>query len=450
LSKKNLAADQAVPQTKMAYITNVYPLLSETFIVSEVKSLIQAGFPVRVFSLFEPRTRENELDDAELKAQTIYWAPNMRLGKVLPAHWYFIWHAPRTYLRTLRYAVQHRNRQASLRSLVRWSLNGGRQRKQLSTADLQNLLLHFVVVMPFAALIRREGYTWMHAAFANTPSSFALLTSKLTGVPYSVSAHAMDIFITPEILAEKLNNARFVVTCNHYNKSFLEEYYPEVRQDNIHPIYHGTDLQRFSAADRNEKAAPPVLLAVGRLVRKKGLAVLLRAGLMLKQRGVAFQIWIVGEGPERPRLEMFCRIHHLHETVKFYGACMPEEIKSYYQKATLFVLPCVQDENGDRDGIPNVIAEAMAMRLPVISSYLSAIPELVNNRVTGRLLAPNDPDELAAVIQELLEDPALAKRMGAMGRKRVEELFDSRKTLRELIALFEEQIAPVEDARAAT
>jgi glycosyltransferase involved in cell wall biosynthesis len=428
---------------KIAYITNLFPLLSETFIIAEVKNLIQTGFDVQVFSLFKPKPDENDLNDPELKAQTIYWAPYMRFMKILPGHFYFLLKAPLAYGRTFRYAWRHRNRQASLWSLLRTSLNGVDRRRQMAAADRQNILLHFFVVMPFARFIRQEGYDWMHAAFANIPSSFALLVHKLTQTPYSISAHAMDIFISPEILPEKFAYARFIVTCNQYNKVYLRENYPQLDFEKIHPIYHGTDLDRFVLPARTEKETPPVLLSVGRLVRKKGLGVLLRAALILKETQTPFQIWIVGDGPERPRLELFCRINHLHEIVKFWGACAPQRIMQFYQKATLFVLPCVEDENGDRDGIPNVIAEAMAMRLPVISTHLSGIPELVRDPATGRLLAPNEPEMLAEVVHKLLQDPALAKRMGAMGRKQVEEVFDAKVKTAELVALFTKHLSTI-------
>jgi len=437
----NREIDRTLSQVKLAYLVNLYPLLSETFIVSEVKNLEQAGLNVQVFSLFKPKPNQNELADAALKEQTLYWTPYLRLSKLLPAHFFFLTRHPLAYLKTLSYAFRHRNRSASFVSLIRGSMNGVEQRRQMSHSDRQNILLHFFLVMPFAAMILREGYTWVHAAFANIPSSFALLTLRLTGVAYSVSAHAMDIFIRPELLEEKFNHARFVVTCNRYNKTYLLENYSGIQGEKIHPIYHGSDLDHFNTIAPNEQVEPPVLLSVGRLVKKKGLGVLLQTALILMEKKVPFQIWIVGEGPERSWLELFCRINHLHERVKFWGAIPPDQVKKFYQQATLFVLPCVQDENGDRDGIPNVIAEAMAMRLPVVSSRLSAIPELVEDQVTGRLIPPNDPRELAAVLQELLEQPDKAAQMGARGRIRVEEVFDARKTMQELIALFKSHLS---------
>jgi len=436
LLKKSKTSPPAIHQGKMAYITNLYPLLSETFIIAEVQRLQEAGYQVCVYSLFKPKSAENELDDPALKAQTVYWSPYMRLLKLLPSHLYFLMHTPAVYLRTFRYAFQLRNRQASLFSLLRWAVSGVEHRDQVAYADRQNILLHFFIMMPFAAMVRQQAYTWMHAAFANIPASFAMLASRMTGVPYSLSAHAMDIFITPERLPEKFDNARFVVTCNHFNKTYLQQNYPDLDLSKVYPIYHGIDLQRFHGTEQTQPAKPAVLLSVGRLVRKKGLGVLLRACLILKGKEIPFQLWIVGDGPERPRLEMFCRMNHLHEKVKFWGACLPQQIVEFYQQATLFVLPCVQDENGDQDGIPNVIAEAMAMRLPVVSTMLSAIPELVSDQITGRLLPPNNPDQLAQVLEELLKNQKLAAEMGEKGRQRVEQVFDAAQTSDELIALF--------------
>jgi colanic acid/amylovoran biosynthesis glycosyltransferase len=426
---------------RIAYIANFYPLLSETYIVSEVKNLGKAGFPVQVFSLFKPRSNENSLPDPELLAHTTYVSPDLRMGRLIPAHFYFLFHTPGFYLRTLKYAFRHRNRQSSIFSFIRMALTPVEQRQKLAFEDRQNIFAHFFVVMPFARRMQGEGYTWMHAAFANIPASFALLTSKLCDIPYSISAHAMDLFIKPELLLEKFEHARFVVTCTQFNKTYLQEKYPGTDFSRVHAIYHGTDLNRFVNQDRTDKADPPVLLSVGRLVRKKGLGVLLKACLTLQQKGIPFQCWLVGEGPERPRLEMYCRMNQLHNQVKFWGACTPSQTIDFYRKASMFVLPCVEDENGDKDGIPNVIAEAMAMCLPVVSSWLSGIPELVKDNVTGRLLPPNDPDGLAEVLEDLLTNTAKAKRMGTNGRKRVEDIFDVDKKIKEMVELFEQHVA---------
>jgi colanic acid/amylovoran biosynthesis glycosyltransferase len=426
---------------RIAYIANYFPLLSETFIVSEVRNLGKAGFRVQVFSLFKPRSSENSLPDPELLAQTTFFSSDMRLGRVIPAHLYFLFHTPGRYFRTFKYALRHRNHQSSIFSFVRMVLTPVEQRRKLALEDRQNILVHFFVVMPFARRLQNEGYTWMHAAFANTPASFALLTNALCDIPYSISAHAMDLFIKPELLPEKFAHARFVVTCTQFNKTYLQENYPDIDQSRVHAVYHGTNLKRFVNEDRTAKADPPVLLSVGRLVRKKGLGVLLKACLTLQEKGVPFQCWLVGEGPERPRLEMYCRMNQLHHQVKFWGACTPEQTVEYYRNASIFVLPCVEDENGDKDGIPNVIAEAMAMSLPVVSSWLSGIPELVKDNVTGRLLPANDPDGLVNVLEDLLTNTAKAKRMGTNGRKRVEEIFDADKKILEMIELFEQHLA---------
>ncbi len=422
---------------KIAYIANLYPLLSETFIISEVKNLDKAGFHVQVFSLFKPRPTENACTDPELSAHTIYVSPDLRPGRVIPAHFHFLFHTPSQYLRTLRYAYRHRNRKSSFFSFIRMALTPVDQRQKLPVSDRQNILGHFFAVMAFAQRIKTGRYTWLHASFANIPASFALLTSMLCGIPYSVSSHAMDLFIEPELIAEKFNQARFVATCTHFNKAYMQEHFPGIDLSRVHVIYHGTDLNRFVNHGRSDIVEPPVLLSVGRLVRKKGLGVLLKACLTLQQQGIPFQCWLVGEGPERPRLEMYCRMNQLHHQVKFWGARTHDQVVDLYRQATVFVLPCVEDENGDKDGIPNVIAEAMAMRLPVVSSWLSGIPELVEENVTGCLLSPNDPDRLADVLQDLLANPDKARRMGSQGRKRVEAMFDADQKIREMIELFE-------------
>jgi len=280
----------------------------------------------------------------------------------------------------------------------------------------------------------------IHAHFADAATSFAMLMSRLTGIPYSVSTHATDLYVPQELISEKLNGAAFIITCTEYNKKYLSTEYPTLNTRKIYAIYHGLSLTNFTRDKTESNNGSPILLTVGRLVKKKGIGVLIKACTRLKERGIDFRCWIVGDGPERARWELDCRINHLSDIVTFHGSIPPSGMKDFYRQAAVFVLPCVVDENGDRDGIPNVIAEAMAMELPVVSSRISGIPELVIHEKTGYLLEPSDHGAMSEVLCELLTNPRKRTKLGRSGRERVEQIFDIQEKSKELAELFMEKI----------
>jgi len=276
--------------------------------------------------------------------------------------------------------------------------------------------------------------------FADAAASFAMLASKLLSVPYSITAHAYDVFTPQTNFEEKFIEASFIITCTKFNKQFIQEKYPHFDTDKIHVVYHGIDLDKFKPSDRKSKDTA-VILSVGRLVPKKGMIVLVEACRILKEQGVPFKCLIIGDGPERPRLEMKIKLDNLVDEVELVGSVMPGQMKDFYEEATLFALPCIVEENGNRDGIPNVIAEAMAMELPVVSTFVSAIPELVENDKTGLLVEQADAKALATAIKEIIEDPVKARAMGQKGRKRVAEIFDARENLVDLKQLYDNLVA---------
>jgi len=298
------------------------------------------------------------------------------------------------------------------------------------------VLLNFFLIVPVARQMEEEGFSLIHAQYADSASSLALLASMLLEIPFSFTAHAYDIFTPQVIFEEKLKRARFIVTCTRYNRDYLLQNYGELVGDKILVNYHGLDLTRLQPVARI-KQEPPVILSVGRLVPKKGLGVLLHACKILHDQGVAFKCLIVGDGPERPRLEMFIRLNHLMEQIEITGYMAPSAVIEAYGGASLFVLPCVVEEDGNRDGIPNVIAEAMAMELPVISTTISGIPELVEKGESGLLLDEAEPKLLAQTMLEVLDSPQMQRRLGRAGRARVAAIFDSRRNLDELYNFFQ-------------
>jgi glycosyltransferase involved in cell wall biosynthesis len=202
-------------------------------------------------------------------------------------------------------------------------------------------------------------------------------------------------------------------------------------------IHHGLDLKRYSPAAKSHH--PPVLLSVGRLVEKKGLIYLLKACRRLKDQKQEFVCHIVGPGPDYQKLESLIAELSLQDTVKLWGGLPHDEVLEHYNQATLFVLPCIRGDDGSLDGIPNVLAEAMAVELPVVTTTVSGIPELVEDRVNGLLVPPRDEEALTSALARLLDDPVLCNQLGKEGRQTILKKFDINQNVRLVYDVFVRQ-----------
>ncbi len=428
---------EAESSKAIAFVLNYFPILSETFIVKEIIQLKERGLLIQTYSLFEPRPDQENRQVEEHKKDVYYLIPSLKPFGLIFSHILFSMKFPARYWKTLGWSLKHREKGHSLlRAFFRLLI-----KKELPKSDRQDLLLHFILAVPLARAMQPRSFALIHAHFMDAATSFAMLASRLLDIPFSISAHAYDIFVPQENARTKLQSARAMVTCTHFNKQYIADHYQGVDLEKIQVIYHGINLNKFNPPKRRALSGPPVILSVGRLVPKKGFPVLLRACKILAERGIEFVCRIIGEGPERPRLEMYIKLNNLVNHVKLTGAVAPDQMVQEYQKSTLFVLPCVEEENGNRDGIPNVLAEAMAMTLPVISTFVSGIPELIENGRHGILLEPGSVPELAESIAGLLDSPGKRREMGTQGRHRVETIFDSQHRLDELANWFRNQVS---------
>jgi glycosyltransferase involved in cell wall biosynthesis len=266
----------------------------------------------------------------------------------------------------------------------------------------------------------------------------------LLGKPFSFTAHAKDIYeqkLNPgDLLDRKFDSARFAVTCTAANHDHLRS--RGIDCTNLHTIYHGLDTSLFSPAENDATNAAPIILAVGRYVEKKGFLDLIAACAQLQQRGVAFAARIVGEeGDAGPAMRDLIARHGLQNVITLAPPAPQKELKEIYARATVFALPCRIADSGDRDGIPNVLAEAMAMELPVVTTDVSGIPELVHHQRTGLLVKPGDPDGLAAALENVLvARPEARAALGRAARAIIKERFDSQTTTLSLKALFDQAL----------
>jgi glycosyltransferase involved in cell wall biosynthesis len=399
--------------TSIAYLLKRFPRLSETFILHEMLALERRGLDLHVYSLLDPEEQLVHADVERLQAPVEY-LPSGPGGAflILWAHLRVLVGAPWRYFGALFGAVARGRRTA---------------------------LKHFARAGWLADRLVRARVGHLHAHFAHGPASIAHFVAMMTGLPFSFTAHAKDIYTSPrELLAAKVRAARFVVTCTDYNASHLSAI-ALGQSERIHRIYHGIDLFKFRPDGHQAPVAAPeaTLLAVGRLVPKKGLEFLVEAVRLVRAEGRKLKLRIVGSGPERALLERRIETAELSGAVELLGPRPHEALPRLYREATACVLPCVVTDDGDRDGIPNVLVEAMRMGVPVISTSISGIPELVRDGETGLLVPPRDAAALAKAIERLLDDADLRRRLIANAAARVTTEFDLDRNAERLHALLQ-------------
>ena len=399
------------PKPRVAYILKMYPRFSETFILSEILELERQGVDVHIYSLKKPDDGRFHADVSRVRARVTY-APESPLL------------APRAFYEAHR-RVMGWDRGRYLRTL--W----GVLRRRRAGA-----LKRFLQAGYLATRLREDGITHAHAHFASSATSVALYLNRLMGLPYSFTAHAKDIYsdgVSTDVLERKLRSASFAVTVSDYNREYLA---PLGGGEKVRRIYNGLDLRQFSP-NGTHPDAPPLVLAVGRLVEKKGFEELIRACAVLRRDGRRFRCLIVGKGEREGALRALIRDLELEGWVELAGPMPREALLELYPRASVVVAPCVVGADGNRDGLPTVLIEAMALRVPVVSTDVTGIPELVEHGRTGLLAPQRDPEGLAAEIRRVLDNPAAARELARRGRERVEREFDLGANVAQLRGMFE-------------
>jgi glycosyltransferase involved in cell wall biosynthesis len=396
---------------RVSYVVGTYPQLTTTFIDREIGALEAQGTDIAIVSIRAPHgplSPEQEL----IRRQVRYLLP-ARTRDVARAFGFWLLRRP-----------------FALLAEAFWLLT----RPHHGASRMRSLAYVSAGVCAAHRLRDRRG-VHVHAHFVDRAATVAAIAARLLGATYSATAHANDIYREPFMLAEKVGRATFVATCTEYNRAHLAG---EVRPGDVSKVirlYHGLDLGRYRPLPE-ERADPPILLAVAQLKEKKGLRYLIEACAQLRDAGTAIRCEIVGEGPLRPELEAQIAELGVSDSVVLHGALSHEEVLGRYRAATAFVLPSVVAADGDRDGIPNVILEAMAMELPVVSTPVSGIPEAVRDEETGMLVQPHDSAAIVEVVTRLLADPDRAAQLGRNGRRHVSDRFDVTRNAARLLEHF--------------
>lgn len=397
-------------QPRIGYVLKRYPRFSETFVVHEILAHERAGLAIDIFAL-RP-VAETHFQDVlgrvrspvvripeKMRNAPTFWTQLVEAGRHLPGFWQTLERIGDTNIDDLSQAVA------------------------------------------LGLEIDTRGIEHLHAHFGTVATTVARLAARFTGITYSFTAHAKDIYFRydePVNLDVKLRDAAAVVTISEYNLHHLRERFA-ADAANTNLIYNGLDLSGLPW--REPVSTAREILAVGRLIEKKGFHVLIEAARLLHERGVDFTLRIVGAGSEEANLQDQIERSGLGELAVLDGPRPQSEVIACMREAALLAAPCVVGEDGNRDGLPTVLLEAMAVGTPCIATDVTGIPELVHDGETGLIAPEGDPDTLADKIERLLGDADLRRRLSAAGRARIERDFDIDVNTQRLRDLFDLAIA---------
>ncbi len=430
-------------EAAVGYVLMGYPRVSETFIASELLRVERAGIPVRLFVVkaVEPHERDLRHPVNDAIEATPHRLPDASC-LTLPLH---LWR-PR-HLKPFAPALKRvaRKRPKGLARAAGTTLAQALRDRRAPLAGPRKVYVKELLQAIALAdrLLDAPEVRHLHAHFAHGTTTITWHAARIAGLPFSFTGHARDIYaehLNPKgWLKRKLHAARFAVTCTEANVRHLRSIAPEAT---IHLVYHGLNADFAALARHGERPQANGLrvLAVGRMVAKKGFDVLVDACAQLKQQGVPFEAAIVGQdGKHAAAVRDRITRHGLEDDVALPGAMGQRELLAEYRRATALCMPSRLLPD-DRDGIPNVLIEAMAAGTPVVASAVSGIPELIEHDVNGLLVAPEDARQLADALVRLHDDPKLAQRLATHGRRTVEARFDGDRLATKLADLFREAL----------
>lgn len=398
------AEAESTQRVRVAYVMSRFPKLTETFVLYEMCEMERLGVDVRVFPLRRERTKVVH-DEARRFVEKANWTPWVS-ADVARAHFHFMCQSPLRYWLTAFWLIA-----ANLGSL-----------RYLTAA-----LVLFPKIGLIARRMQEQNVQHVHAHFASHPAMAAWVIFRLTGIPYTFTAHGSDLHRDQHMLALKSGDAARVITISEFNKQFIQSHCPQIDEEQIEVVHCGIDLDRFETRTEPTAFERGVGLArvtcVGTLHEVKGQRFLLEACRRLQRQGVPFVCQLIGDGPDRQKLEQLTVELGLQRRIVFHGRRTSDEVQQLLHKSDVVVAPSVPTADGRREGIPVALMEAMAVGIPVVASRLSGIPELVWDGECGYLAEPGNAEELADHISRLLDDPSLRREMGLCARLRIEREF---------------------------
>jgi glycosyltransferase involved in cell wall biosynthesis len=403
---------------KIAYLMSRFPHLPETFILREMIELERQGWQVLLYSLIfqNQSVVHKEAKNWLVRANRFPWFSY----DIFKANLRFAINHPRKYFYTLGQIF--RSNFASPKFLVR-------------------ALVLFPKSVKMAEKMQSEGVQHMHAHYATHPTLVAWIINRLTGINYSVTVHAHDIFVDRSMLDVKLRDAAFIVSISQYNLEFLVRHLGNWVREKTHVIHCGVQPGLYAESAGKKNSARFDIVSIGSLQPYKGMQHLVMACAMLRTREIPVYCRIVGEGDERPMLERLIAQHDLSQCVELLGARDQAAVASVLGEAQVYVQPSVITPSGKMEGIPVSIMEAFASGIPVVASQISGIPELVVPNETGYLVPPGDVKVLADALEHIYHNPAEANSLAKAGQEKVLHEFELGANVQELSLLFQQALA---------
>ena len=415
LTFSDSAADSGSPSAlKVAYIMSRFPKLTETFVLYEMLELQARGVQVEIYPLLREHPPVVHQPAEELVREANF-RPFISFS-VLYAHLHFVLRQPATYVKTL---IE-----------VLWGTLG-------SMRYFAGAVVYFPKAVRFAYEMAQKRVDHIHAHFANHPALVAFIIHRLTGIPFSFTAHGSDLHVDRHMLDRKVAAAEHVISVSQYNKELIVAECGEPYREKIHVIHCGVDPKTFTVQTRH-CTSPQHIICVASFHEVKGHKYLIEACRILKTRGVDFVCSLVGDGPLRGMIEAQIEESDLHDHIELHGNLPSRVVAALVSRADVMALTSVPTRDGRREGIPVALMEGMASGLPVVASDLGGIPELVESGCSGILVPPRDSGAIANALEKLAKDKDLRAAMGRAGREKVVREFNLRRNAEELIDRFRE------------
>lgn len=406
----------------IAYFLGKFPQLTQTFVTREVFWIRRHGVEPLVFSFSRPRTLPAQDEVEALLPLTRYCS--YLGGDALKALGYFLIRSPIRLAKAVGSVFQNTRGEIPLRLRALWALPRA---------------------LCFAREIQRRGIGHVHAHFLTLASVEACAVAALLEIDYSITVHAVGLFTrVPRNIRRQMLGAARVITISSFHRKRIFALCPEMPPDRLKIVHCGLETSRFQPTARTPAATPsvPRILAIGRLIEKKGFAYLVDACACLAKGGIPFECHVIGDGPLASQLADQVSRSGIGNRVSFLGAVGQPEVLESFSRSDVFALPCVVGEDGNADGLPVVLVEAMSCGLPVVTTPVAGIVDLVEDGVTGRLVPERDVAALADALRSLLEDPAGRLELGRAGREKVRREFEIAETTRHLADAFREARTP--------
>jgi len=412
-------ADLAAAGPRVAYILRSYPRLSQTFILNEILEMERQGVDVRIFAMTDPQEQIVQDGVHRVRAPVEILGAARSRPSVVADHLRAAARSPWRYLRTFVQVARRSDIDSGYVTASRFTCFGHAVRLARLMGGPSSQVTH------------------VHAHFAHDPALIALLLNRLTAIPFSFTAHARDLYQTsPHVVGERIAAASAAITCCQANLEHMTRVAPDGAQIKILVVHNGVDLDAFQPGAARGDSQVPLIVSIGRLVEKKGFPDLVAACDRLRRAGHRFRCDIYGDGPLREAIEASIAQHGLAGHVTLAGSRTHDELREVLRRADLFALTPFVTGDGDRDGIPTVLIEAMACGLPVVTTPVCGIPDAVIHGETGLLAPPRDVDAIAAHLGALLADEPLRRAIGRRAREAAVRDYDLRAGVRQLAAIF--------------